>query len=140
MDAFFEEEFDADTAIQSTQKRPMVPRRKIRAYLARSTFDPFDPSSGTELLRTIGKFYSGYVHAASPQIMDMYEGGQFHMRGMRRCKVYSEHKDDLWNYFYRGISVCVHAAKAFGDQRLVDQYHNLLRKFEEVSGKSFKKL
>jgi hypothetical protein len=34
--AFFQEEFDNPTsAIESTQKRPMVPRKKIRAYLAR---------------------------------------------------------------------------------------------------------
>jgi hypothetical protein len=35
LDAFYEEEFDAETALESTQKRPMISRQKIRAYIAR---------------------------------------------------------------------------------------------------------
>ena len=115
-DAFFEEEFDADTAIESTQKRPMVPRQKIQAYLSRTEFSPLDPSTGIELLRTMHKTYSGYVHAASPHIMDMYGGdpARFHMRGMMRSNVYDAHRDDLRNYFYRGISACALSAKHLG--------------------------
>ena len=75
LDAFFEEEFDADTALESTQKRKMIPRSKIRAHNARVIANirgaPFDPSRTTEVLRTINKAYSGYVHAASPQIMEV---------------------------------------------------------------------
>ena len=139
LDSFFEEEFDAETAIKSTQKRSMVPRRKIRAYLARNGFSPFDPSNGIELLRTVSKTYSGYVHAASPHIMDMYGGDprRFHMRGMKDNPVYEGHREDLWNYFYRGISSCAFGAKAFGDEELFDDYHGLLRQFEKTSGKSF---
>jgi len=57
--SFFEEEFDEDTALESTQKRPMIPRRKIQAYIARSESPEFDPSTGTELARTVTKMYSG---------------------------------------------------------------------------------
>ena len=46
LEAFFEEEFDADTAIESTQKRPMIPRQNIQAYLARTKFSDDDPSTG----------------------------------------------------------------------------------------------
>ena len=64
--------------------------------------------------------YSGYVHAASPHIMDMYGGkpGQFHMRGMLEHPAYNEYKQDLWNYFYRGIVLCSLAAEAFGNENL----------------------
>lgn len=139
LDNFFEEEFDAETAIKSSQKRSMVPRRKIRSYLARNGFAPFDPSSSIELLRTISKTYSGYVHAASPQIMDMYGGKprRFHMRGMKGNPVYEGHREDLWNYFYRGMSACAMSAKAFGDEELFDDFHRLVRQFENISGKSF---
>ena len=34
LDAFYEEEFDTDDPIDSTQKRPMVRRSKIQAYIA----------------------------------------------------------------------------------------------------------
>ena len=139
LESFFEEEFDADTAIESSQRRRMVPRRKIRAYLARTGFSPFDPSSGVELLRTMSKGYSGYIHAASPQIMDMYGGmpRRFHMRGMKDNAAHEEHREDLWNYYYRGISACGMGAKALDDEPLFNKCHSLLRRFERISGKSF---
>ena len=132
LDSFYEEEFDADTAIDSTQKRPMLPRKKIRAYLASAYYEPLDPSSATELFRTISKTYSGYVHGASPQIMDMYGGnpGHFHMRGMKGTPIYEVHKDDLWNYFYRSICVFSMAAMVLDEQDCFRQC-KLLQEFYE---------
>ena len=142
MDAFFAEEFDADTAIESSQKRDVVPRRKIHAYLARSEFSPTDPSSGAELLRTMSRAYSGYVHAASPHIMDMYGGSpaRFHVRGMKGTPIYDGHREEIFNYFYRGICSCAFAYKAFGDESSFDKMYNLLREFERLSGKSYQKM
>src|SRR5438034_1697532 len=34
LDAFYEEEFDNDDPLKATQRRPMVPRKRIRAYIA----------------------------------------------------------------------------------------------------------
>lgn len=132
LDAFFEEEFDADTALESTQKRPMVPRKKIRAYIARAEGAPMDPSRGVELSRTLSKTYSGYVHAASPHIMDMYGGSppKFYMRGMRGTERHREHRADLWNYFYRSIIALAFAAKAFGDEGLFAQIRDFVRVVE----------
>jgi hypothetical protein len=53
--AFFEEEFDADTAFESTQKRPVIPRKKVQAYIARNEGAGLDPSTGVELARTLTK-------------------------------------------------------------------------------------
>lgn len=102
LDAFNEEEFDAETAMASTQKRPMVPRKKIQAYIVRKEGSALDPSTGLELSRTITKAYSGYIHAASPQIMDMYGGNppKFHVEGMLGTGRHNEYRHDLWNYFY----------------------------------------
>ena len=137
--AFFEEEFDANTPTKSTQRRPMIPRRKIRAYLARKGLWPSDPSTGTELLRTVSKTYSGYVHAASPHIMDMYGGSppRFHMRGLKGTPILEGYREDLWNYFYRSIVSCSLSSKAFGDQKLYKALHARLKDFERVSGKVF---
>ena len=139
LETFFEEEFDADTTMASTQKRHIVPRQKIHAYLARTGFSPTDPSSGVELLRTTSKAYSGYIHAASPHIMDMYGGHppRFHMRGMVGSSTYEAYRDDLWNYFFRGISACGLAAKAFGDEKLFGEIRGFLRKFECVSNRDY---
>lgn len=139
LDAFYEEEFDAETAMESTQKRPMVSRKKIQAYIARKEGSGLDPSTGVELSRTITKAYSGYVHAASPHIMDMYGGSppKFQVDGMLGTQRHAEHRQDLWNYFYRSILNFGLAAKAFGDQELFDQIHSFTVKFEEAAGKNY---
>jgi hypothetical protein len=80
LDAFWEEEIDeSGTMIDSKQKRPMIPRKKIRAYLGKIYGVPIDPEQQAEVQRTISKVYSGHVHAASPQIMDMYGGNLWYI-------------------------------------------------------------
>ncbi|SRR6266511_123769 len=139
LDAFFEEEFDAESALASTQKRPMVPRKKIHAYIARVMGAPLNPSRDTELYRTLSKAYSGYIHAASPHIMDMYGGTppKFNVRGVRGTERHSEHRADLWNYFYRSIIAFGFAAKAFGDEALFAEIHAFTLYFERLSGKDY---
>ena len=139
LDSFFEEEFDTDSALTSTQKRPMVPRKKIRAYNARIEGNPLDPSRGVEVTRTLSKAYSGYIHAASPQIMDMYGGSpaRFHVQGMKGTPRHLEHRADLWNYFYRGILSFAFIAKAFGDEELFSQIQKFTHEFERISGKNY---
>ena len=139
LDAFFEEEFDAETTMDSTQKRPMIPRRKIQAQIARIEVSGLDPSTGVELARTITKAYSGYIHAAYPPIMDIYGGSppHFHVTGMLGTQRHAEHRQDLWNYFYRSILSFGLAAKAFGDHELSDQIHTFTVRFEEAAGKNY---
>lgn len=136
--AFFEEEFDAETAIDSTQKRPMIPRKKIRAWIA-SMEGGVDQSRGVELTRTISKAYSGYIHAASPHIMDMYGGNPpaFHMHGMLGTPRHVEHRADLWNYFYRAIIAFGFAGKAFGDDELFATIRDFADEFARISGKDY---
>ena len=85
LDAFFQEEFDPSAVVASSGDRAAVPRKKIRAYMDRVASGPKGSSKHLDASRTVSKAYSGYVHAASPQIMDMYGGNppRFHVRGMR---------------------------------------------------------
>ena len=135
LDAFFKEEFDAADAIESSQKRDTVPRQKIRAYNARRAGP--NPSQQGKVFRTISKAYSGYVHVASPHVMDMYEGNppRFHMRGMRGTPRQYEHQEDLWNYFYRGTKALVCAAKVLGDDILFNEIYQFNQWFEQTSVK-----
>jgi hypothetical protein len=83
--AFYQGEFDnPQSAVSSTQKRATVPRKKIQAYLARAEGISGSPSDNQEVARTLSKAFSGFVHGASPQIMDMYIGNppHFHVHGM----------------------------------------------------------
>ena len=134
--AFYKEEFDnPDSAIESTQKRPMVSRQKIRAYL--SQVGGF--GSRVEALRSVHKIYSGFVHGASPQIMDMYLGSppRWHLRGMLGTLRADDHRRDLWNVFYRSIVSFFFAAKAFGDEKLSDSIRQYMREFAAAAGESF---
>lgn len=140
LSAFWEEEFDKPgNPLESTQKRPMVSRKKIRAYIARVEGAALDPSRGIELSRTVSKAYSGFVHAASPHIMDLYGGDppRFHLRGMLGIIRMDEHREDLWNYFYRGIIAFAFAAKAFGDEALFDSIRGYMKQFAADSGQDY---
>lgn len=118
LDAFFAEEFDSSTGRPLPQQRPMVRRQKIRAYIAHSPIGTDDPSSHVEVGRTISKAYSGFVHAASPHIMETYGGTppRFHTSGMLGTVREREYRDDILNYYYRGLSAFVIGARAIGHE------------------------
>lgn len=139
LDAFYEEEFDKpEDSIGSTQKRPMVQRQKIRAYIAKLEDNDLDPSSWVAVTRTISKAYSGYVHGASPHIMEMYGGNppEFHVSGMAGTPLFADHWGDLWNYFYRGICAFGFAVKAFGDDALFSSIQHYCDDFAKRAGKT----
>lgn len=139
LDAFYEEEFDKDSALASTQKRPMPPRKRIHAYIANSQAAKLNPSQGIELSRTLNKTYSGYVHAASPQTMEMYMDNppRYLVHGMKESPLYPDHRADLWNNFYRAIISFSFAAKAFGDEELFSKIYSYTQEFLQLSGKNY---
>jgi hypothetical protein len=127
LDAFYKEEFDPETGKQLATGRRGNPRRKeVQAYLAKIQGD--DPYGYSQAMRTISKTYSGYVHAASPQNMDLYIGDppRFHTSGMAGTYRHDEHREDIWNIFYRGILAFEYATKALG-------YDDLFEKVRDFS-------
>lgn len=139
---FYEEEFDVpENPIKSSQKRGMIPRKKIRAYIARIEGSNLNPSDGVELSRTMSKAYSGYVHGAAPHIMDMYCGypPRFHTSGMLGTPMIKVYRKDLWNYFFRGILSFILVAKVFGNAELVKSLSRYQDEFEKESGTSYGK-
>jgi len=138
IDAFYMEELDKPgDPLASKQNRPMIPRKKILSYLAKLDGATLDPYRGAKTPRILGKMYSGFVHGASPHIMDMYGGNppKFHVAGMLGTPRVNEHRDDLWNYFYRGIIAFAFAAMAFGDEVLVSSIREYRDQFEAATGK-----
>jgi hypothetical protein len=136
--AFYEEEFDnPDSAIASTQKRPMISRKKIRAFNSKDRGTGYDQSSTIEVSRTINKTYSGYVHGASPQLMELYYGDPpyFHLAGGVDSPFYEDHMGDLLNYYYRAIHSFAFAAKAFGEEELFAKIRDYSGEFAIASGR-----
>lgn len=138
LNAFYQEELDSNTGRPGDQDRPMIPRKKIRAYIARMEGANANPSRGVEVTRQVSKAYSGYVHAASPQIMDMYFGTppRYQLGGVKGTKRHEEHREDLWNYFYRGVLAFALAAKAFGDDKMFDDISAFADNFARQDGRN----
>ena len=102
LDAFYQEEFDPIT-VKPLLNRPMVPRRKIRAYLAQfEQLTTIDPSSAVTMYHTVHSANSGFIHGASPHIMDMFGGSppRFNIHGMAGTPRHKSHRCDLFNYFF----------------------------------------
>lgn len=140
LEAFWEEEVDeSGKLVDSKQKRPMIPRKKIRAYIAKVESTNLDPSRGIELSRTLSKAYSGFVHGASPHIMEMYGGNPpyFNTKGMLGTPKIKEYADDLWNYMYRTYLSHIVVAKALGAKKHVEILNKHKLRFEENAGKKY---
>ena len=140
LEAFYAEEFDdPEDVVNSTQKRDTVSRRSIQAYLTHVLGPGLNPSRDLDVSETLHKAYSGFVHAASPHIMDLCGGEppRFHLRGMLGTSRVEEHRQDAWNYFYRGFLSVTAVAKAFGDAALVEKLYSAIGEFETLSGTNY---
>jgi hypothetical protein len=136
---FWQEEFDAATAIQSTQRRDRVSREKVRAFIAKFEEGGFDQSTKVNVTETIAKTYSGYVHGAGSHIMEMYFGNpsHFHVGASYRSPFWADHVEDLNNYFLRGICSFGLAAAAFGDGDLKVNILEFRTHFETAAAMTF---
>jgi len=120
---FYQEEHeDPERPMQTRIKRGSIPRDKIVAFIANSPVSGDDPTTMIAAMQAVHKTTSGYVHGASPFLMEMYDENpaRFHMNGLRSSPLWEDHRDDIWNYIFRGLTAFGLAAKAFGDQNLFD--------------------
>ena len=113
-----------------------APRKKIRAHTMNTLGQGVNTSRALAAGESIGTAYSGYVHAASENIMDMYGGDppHFHLTGMRGTPRVSAFAKDAENYIYRGLMATIAAAKAFGDGPLSDELCKFLAAYESANG------
>ena len=138
--SFWAEEFeDSADPVASLNDRDMVPRKKIRAYVTRVLEPTPDPSRHLAVSKTISKVYSGFVHAASPHLMEMCCGNppRFRLRGMLGTPRMEEHEFDIWNYFYRGLVNATVVGKALGDASVVKALMEYSFKFQQQAGRDF---
>jgi len=139
--AFWAEEFtDVENPTKSHQSRDMIPRKKIRAYLA-MVEGGTNPSDALQDAKLIAKGYSGFVHGASPQIMESFGGNPpcFHTRGLLDSPRIPEYTRELWNYMFRGFHSHIIVAHAFGDNNCAEVLYKHLRRFESLAGVDYSK-
>lgn len=135
LDYFWREDFaDFSDVPGSFQSRPQVPREKIVSAI--HAINP-DPSTGGNAAKVLSKSYSGFVHAAAPHVMELYDARSKSF-GVSAAPDYrqSEHETDLWNYMYRGATALMFAAKAFGSGAHFDLLGQCLEEFQDRTGKN----
>jgi hypothetical protein len=133
---FYAEEFgDPNDIVESHSSRGMVSRDKIRAYVNQHSGD--DAARGNKIGKVLTKAYSGFVHAASPHIMDMCAGHipKFDVSGQCKTLRQTEFERDAMNYFYRGLLAMAVATKAFNDEELFASIHSEAKRFEAEMNK-----
>jgi len=136
LEYFFQEEFDnPDNAILSKQKRPTIPRKKIRAIIASSNSNGLNPHDGQELSRTISQAYSGYVHGASCHICEMIgeKPLKYFLSGMPSTYRQNEFTYNYWDYAYRGLLATVLVAKSLGNKDIVETTYRFIEYFEKIT-------
>jgi len=117
-------------------KPSLVPRKKIRAHTMNAMRQGINVSQALSASESIGTAYSGYVHAASENIMEMYGGDPpgFHINGMRGTPRVAECAASAENYIYRGLMATTVVAKAFGDAALVATLYEFMAQYESANG------
>jgi hypothetical protein len=130
LDIFFQEEFDSTTGKPLEQGKPMIQRKSIRAYIANNGSD--DPSGHIKASKTVHRTDSGYVHAASPHVMDTYGGDppHFHTDGMLGTPREVEYRWYLKNYFFRSVGSFAISANAFRSAEMHGQMLGYMRQLE----------
>lgn len=131
--SFYLEEFaDPSRPLETKIPRPQIRRSKIHAFIVRAQGGTLDTSTADAAMQSIHKTYSGYVHGASPHIMEMYNlvFGRFDMNGSHDARLCFDHADDLWNYVYRAILSAAMSALAFDDREFFNEIHQYARWFD----------
>jgi hypothetical protein len=130
---FYAEEFaDPSNVVGSHTRRGMVKREKIRAYIEAEVPSGPEAVRAKAVGKVLTKAYSGFIHTASPHVMDMYGGipPRFDVNGASKNFRYAEHAQDALNYFYRAVLAMAIAAKAFGDEDLFSSIRALAAEIE----------
>lgn len=114
------------------EKPNLVPRKKVRAHTLNVLGNGVNVSLALDASAGVSTAFSGYVHAASENIMGMYGGSppRFHVEGMlgtSRIDTFTWHAE---NYVYRGLMATAVIAKAFGDKPLVEGLYGFLAQYE----------
>jgi hypothetical protein len=137
LNAFYSDPvFSRAEASLDIAKPDLVPRKKIRAHTMSVLGNGINVSQALVVGESIGTAYSGYVHASSESIMDMYGGNppRFHTEGMLGTPRIYSYARDAGTYVYRGLMTTMIAVKAFGDAKLGEVLLTFLAKYETANG------
>lgn len=104
LDGFYAEEFDEGVSpMDSKRKRKRTLRREVRDYIHARTSSLC--ALGAKASEVLYQGYSGYVHADSPHLMEMWDWHSqlYELDGIKDSDLFQSHVADATNYFARGF-------------------------------------
>ena len=134
LEYFFDEDFDLTSGQAVADRAPQVPRKKIRAYITNSNSRTKDPSSQIFAAKVVHRMDSGYVHASSPHIMDMYRGDPpaFQTKGLAGFPIQEDYELRINSYYYRACTSYAIACKAFGQEEVFQSFRDLMKIYTDI--------
>ena len=124
LEALFKEEISSNSPKEEWHRgRNLVPRKRIRSFNSSNGLSSPNPSDQNATAALLGNVYSGYVHAAAVQVLEMYDPfhGKFSLSGLQNSEFFEDHSADILNYFARGFFAYGYAAAAIGETRLAKE-------------------
>ena len=133
MEDFFQEEFvNPNNPLENTKRRSTVPKKKIWASVARQIGQYANPSDAQKILQVTSDAFSGYVHGAYPQIMELCGGNPpwFHMNGISASVRTQACFKQISFYLHRTIMATDILTKSLGLRDLSDHAKKIRDYFE----------
>ncbi|QNR96004.1 hypothetical protein ICJ04_10540 [Stenotrophomonas sp. 169] len=133
LSAFWADYMEDPAATTGPPKPNQVRREKILAALHDGSENP---SRMSDIAKQLHKTYSGFIHASSANVMDLFDAYEctFRVDGGPDYLLES-YAEDLWNYVYRGGLAYIAAAKAFHSDALVLRLEASIIKFQDDCGR-----
>lgn len=105
LQSFWEEEPEFKDFTRKPRNRDQILRKRIRSYLAKCESDGGTDHSAIATSAYLSRLYSGYVHAAAPQLLELYdpEAESFRPNGYADSPLAPDHASDFENQYFRGV-------------------------------------
>ncbi len=137
--AFYQEAINDSESEMKCKNQVPIPRNKIRAFNSRNLKDvevSGSISAMQESMKMVNKTFSGFVHGASPYLMELYFGNppRFQLSGGIDSPFYENYKDHLIILHYMSILAFRNSARAFNDESLCNTLQDFSRDFAFASG------
>ncbi|MEQ1577589.1 MAG: hypothetical protein ABL894_08050 [Hyphomicrobium sp.] len=122
---------------EETDKTNTVRRTTIRDYIATTLSElishPVD--SVRQPAVSVYTMYSGYAHARSPQVMEMFDGAppSWRLGGNPNSRFQRDHLFDIRNQYIRGTYSFAFAAQVFDEPDLFQQLVGLANEFSQAT-------
>jgi hypothetical protein len=133
LEEFWKEDYEDPNNPSGTLINRWFSRKGIATFLNR-IFPSDDPEAADRASKVVNSMYSGFVHGAAPQILEIYSlsGARFQTDGLLGTNRHLDYVFDAKNSIYRSLCSTGIIGKAYGSEYLFDVGRAAVIKFERA--------